>query len=348
VYLPSLGFSSSQLNKQANLKFFNNYETAIPGGCAFTHNTRVVNVSDNDLEQIGTLGNMPVYRLKDTNHPLYTLAYNNKLYYYSQEYSQDSTMWDQINKGMHKPTREEYVSQNPLLFVKDSWNQWVALGEFDIKLPGGCGKPVVYLYPTQPTNVSVHFQVPVQFTTDIPTYAGSWQVKAYPDGSLVNLKSKFTNCQQIDTQRKGSEYAKQACLTNTYPYLYWSGNVSSTNYPNITNGWIVDQKNVRSFLTEKLTAMGLNSKERQDFTSYWVPEMLKKNAPYYRVSFLQTNDLNQLFPMTVNPKPDTTFRIFLDYSPLTQKPEQLPQPQSLNTLVRNGFTLVEWGGLKQP
>jgi len=344
VYLPTLGFGSSQIKNQGNLNFFNNYETAIPGACATSQNSRVINVSDNDLEQIGSVSNLPLYRLKDTNHPLYKLAYDNKLEYYNQ----DPTSWDQVNKGMQKPTMEQYVSQNPLLFVKNYWQQWVALGEYDIKLPGGCGKPVVYLYPAQPTDVSVQFQIPVQFTKDIPKYAGSWQVRAYPNGSLVNLKPQFTDCQQFSIEQRGSEYAKQACQNNTYPYLYWAGNVIFRNYPITTSGWIVEQKELSSFLNEKLTETGLNDKERNDFTSYWLADMLEKNAPYYRVSFLQTNDLNSLFPMTVNPNPNTIFRLFLDYSPLMEKPLTLPEPQTLNKLVRNGFTLVEWGGLKQP
>jgi internalin A len=80
---------------------------------------------------------------------------------------------------------------------------------------------------------------------------------------------------------------------------------------------------------------------------YWLPDMENKNAPYYRISFLQTNDLNSLFPMTVKPQPNTIFRLFLDYLPLNEEPKISIEPQSLNKLIRNGFTLVEWGGLKR-
>lgn len=346
VYLPNMGFTSSKISNQKSLHFYSDYETAIPGACATTLNSNVMNVNDNELEQIGSVYNLPLYRLKDINHSLYTLAFKNKM----DHYDQDSTFWDQVNKGVKKPTIGEYASSNPLLFVKDYWNRWVALGEFDIKLPGGCGKPVVYLYPDpeQPTSVSVKFQVPVQFTTDIPKYADFWQVMAYPNGSLVNLKPELTNCSQIDSSKKGSEYAQEACQKNTYPYLYWAGNINSKDYPTINKGWVVDRNNLGTFLQTKLTEVGLNNKERNDFMSYWLPDMIAKNTQYYRISFLQTNDLNSLFPMTVSPSPDTTFRIFLDYSALTEKPQNLPLPQTLNKLIRNGFTLVEWGGLKQP
>jgi hypothetical protein len=345
VSLPNLGFTGTQINSnQNNLQFFKIYETAIPGACSGTLNSPIVNVTDSELEQIGTVSGLALYRLKDANHPLYSLAFKNKMDYYDQSPSE----WDLENKGITKPTLVEYISSNPLLFIKDYWQRWVALGEYDIQLPGGCGKPVIYLYPKEPINISVKFQVPVQLTTDIPTYAGSWQVKAYPNGSLINLKPELTDCSKIDYRKKGSEYAQEACQKNSYPYLYWAGNINSTNYPTINDGWVVDRNNLDTFLQSKLTEVGLNNKEKNDFMGYWLPDMLAKNTPYYRVSFLQTSDLNSLFPMTVTPSPETTFRLFLDYLPLTAKPDILPQPQVLNKLVRSGFTLVEWGGLKQP
>ena len=344
VYPPSLGFLSSQVTNQTNQNFFKDYESAIPDACAGNLNSRVINVSAADLEQVGTVYGLPLYRLKDANHPLYTLAFNNKLAYYDQ----DPTAWNDVNKGTIKPTFSEYVSSNPLLFIKDYWGRFVVLGEYDIKLPGGCGKPVVYLYPEKPTPVTVKFNAPIQFTTDIPKYTDFWSVLAYPNGSLVNLKAALTDCSQIDTTKNGSEYAQEACQKNVYPYLYWAGNVTSASYPVIDKGWIVNRGDLHNFLQATLNEVGLNENEKNDFIAYWLPAMISKNAPYYRLSFLQTSDLNILFPMTVNPKPDTIFRLFLDFQPLANKPQSLPQPQILNKLTRHGFTLVEWGGLKQP
>ena len=344
VYLPNMGFKGSTINSTSGLKFYNDYESAVPDACAFTLNSRVVNVTDSDLEQVVTVFSMPLYHLKDTKSSFYTLAFNNKFSFYNNAMG---FKWDDVNKGIKQPNLDEYVSMNPLLFVKDYWNRWVALGEYDIKLPGGCGKPVVYLYPTKPTQVTVQFQTPIQFTTDIPTYADSWKVMAYPNGSLVNLKPELTDCSKIDTSNKGAEYAKAACEKNTYPYLYWAGNVNSETYPVTNAGWIVEKNNLSEFINSKLTEIGFNENEKNDFTSYWISEMLSKNAPYYKISFLQTPQLNTLFPMNVTPTPDTTFRIFMDYTPLTSKPTIMPEPQVLNKLIRNGFTLVEWGGLKQ-
>lgn len=345
VFLPNLGFISSKIDNKNNLQFYHDYEIAIPAACSTKYNTHIVRVNDSELEEIGSVfDNLLLYRLKDKNHPLYTLAYKNKMDYYDQ----DPKMFDMVNKGIKKPTLEEYVANNPLLIFKDYWQRFVAVGEYDIKLPGGCGKPVIYLYPEKPTEVSIKFQTPISLTTEIPKYADFWRVMAYPGSLLVNLKQELTDCQKIDFEKKGSEYAKEACQKNSYPYLYWTGNVNSRNYPEINEGWIVKKNDLNNFLEEKLTGVGLNGKEKNDFMSYWLTEMLSKNAPYYRISFLQTSDLNSLFPMTVNPTPDTTFRLFLDYLPLVEKPQNLPVPQILNKLVRKGFTLVEWGGLKRP
>ena len=85
-----------------------------------------------------------------------------------------------------------------------------------------------------------------------------------------------------------------------------------------------------------------------DSTKLWRnPEILEKNTPYYRIAFLQTQEMNELAPMYINPSPQTVFRLFLDYLPLVQKPEEEPEPQALHRLFRNGFTVVEWGGLKR-
>ncbi len=56
----------------------------------------------------------------------------------------------------------------------------------------GCGplastkKPVIYLYPTQKTNVTVKLSYHGDLTCTYPTYNGEWNVTAYPDVHLIN------------------------------------------------------------------------------------------------------------------------------------------------------------------
>ena len=79
-------------------------------------------------------------------------------------------------------------------------------------------------------------------------------------------------------------------------------------------------------------------------TSYWVPKMKEKNTPYYQISFLKTNQMNEFIPMNVDPVPNSVLRVFLDYKALNLKPSADPIPQHFSKFIRNGFTMVEWGG----
>lgn len=343
VYLPNLGFKSTQLEANKMTSYFSDYRSAFPSACSNSMNTKVANVNESELEEVAKIDGNSVYRLKDKNSEMYSLAYENKFNYYE---SGDPSEWESENKGINKSNLKEYINKNPLLFIKDYWQRWIVLGEYDINLPGGCGKPVIYLYPEKETEVRVELKSPVKFSTQIPLYKGFWQVLANSEGKLVDLKKEDKDCQLINN-KLGSEYAKKACQENVYPYLYWSGNVVSIDYPKVNDGWIIKKEDVSSFLEKTLSDIGFNSQEKKDFTSYWVPEILAKDSPYYRISFLQTEDLNKLFPMEVEPKPDTIYRLFLDYSPLSNKPEVDLQTPELNKLIRKGFTLVEWGGLKK-
>lgn len=346
VSLPSLGFQGNQLKLGSNATatlLFKNYQTAIPGACAINQDTYTFALKDDELEQVGVIDSIKLYALKDKNHALYRLAYENKMSYFKQFPEE----WTAVNEGMPQYSFEEYVKRQPLFFFKNYWQEWVGVGEFDIKLPGGCGKPVIYLYPQQTTNVTVRLDTSVQLTTHIPQYQNGWHVLAEPDGTLSNLSTHKEPCKQYEVAHFGAEYASQACQQNRYPYLFWAGNVRATAMPQSKGGWVVTNNQLNDFLSEKLTEMGFVAKEKNDFLSYWVPMMRRQAAPFYQISFLQTRELGMLFPMVVTPQPDTIFRIFMDYSPLQAMPDQLPTPQKLDRIERVGFTLIEWGGIKK-
>jgi len=297
------------------------------------------NISDSDLVKIGqTKNGVDLYIPKDINSPV------NKAEYYTKVTTAGE--WFKDTNKFDPPSFADYAAKNPVLVFKDAWGRWTGVGETEIQLVGGCGKPVIYLYPQKPTEVTVKFLQPMNFTVDIPAYAGQWDVLANPDGELKDLRPEVTDCNSINYNLEGSRYAQKACASGIYPYLYWAGQTAGT-YPSPSGGWVVAKNNLQSFLEDKLTAIGLNQKEKADMAAYWVPELLAKNAPYYRLSFFQAAEMDKFIPMQVNPKPDTTIRVFLDWSPLQNLPEVLPEPQVLQHLNRQGFTLVEWGGLKQ-
>ena len=332
-------YKADELTAKAPL--YLSYGQIFPGGCGQANLTYVLknNIVDNNISLVATtkLG-VELYAFDDNQNKLNQSEY----------YSKVTTWKDEFNdlNNTDPPSYQDYVAKNPVLIFKDPWGRWVALGEWQYQTGGGCGKPVIYLYPQKPTTVTVKFLDPVHFNADVPTYSEQWKVLANPDGQLTDLQPIKTNCTAADFNLPGLEYAKDACRSGIYPYLYWSGQTTLA-YPKADGGWVVGKQDVADFLQTKLTEIGLNKKEKSDMLSYWVPQLLAKDVPYYRLSFFQTQTMNNFIPMQIQPQPDTLFRIFLDWSPLSNLPQTLPQPQTLKPIVRSGFTVVEWGGLKQ-
>jgi len=345
----SLFLSIKKSEIQTDKALFKSYSAAIPQNCSSNSSTYIVsNITPDKLISLGkTIDNIELFILNDKTNPLYQLQFASKP---GEDYGKGyEEIWSIAEGKLIKhPTLEEYISKNPLLLFKDPWNRWVLLGEIDYQLPGGCGKPVAYLYPEKKEKVTVSFLQPMQFETVIPSYHENWVVNALPDGTLTDLQPQYTDCKTINSLKKGSEYAAKSCKENRYPYLYWSGNTIGFPYPDsIEKGWYVKKEEIYSFMEDKLKEIGLNQKERNDMMEYWGPQMLHKNAPYYKISFLTTQEMNRLIPMKVQPNPRSVLRVFLDFLPLFEMPKKSIQPQTLPPFTRNGFTVVEWGGLKR-
>lgn len=174
-------------------------------------------------------------------------------------------------------------------------------------------KPVIYLYPTEQTKVSVDIDYNGTLTHTYPLYEDGWEVTAYTDGTLVNKDGK------------------------EYPYLFWEGK-SDIDY-DMTKGFCIAGTETEHFLREKLSYMGLNSSEIDDFVEFWLPSMQAK--PYNLITF-QTTQYTDNARLSVSPEPDSIIRVFMVYKPLDEFVDV--EEQLINTHERKGFTLVEWGG----
>lgn len=222
-----------------------------------------------------------------------------------------------LPNGKAKPSFEEFLKQKPIpvFFWKDVFGRWVKHNDYELQPPGECGKPVIYLYPEKTTPVSVALPKFIDVTVSEPAYPeNGWKVVAHPDGTLDYADGK------------------------TYGSLYWEGN--GVGYATQKTGFVVKDGEQETFLTKVLAKYGLNRKEAKEFMDFWLPRMT--GAPYYRVSFL-TDSWSEAAPLYVSPRPDTNIRIFMDWQKLSG-PISLPEPKIMAP-ARNGFTLVEWGGL---
>ncbi len=322
---------------------YSSYAKLIPYGCEGANSSEsyvLKNISDADVRDTGIKWQgVELYAFANARNPLTEAHYRQKVAAYAAIYKNGSE-----SATLDTLAFTDYIAKTPTLLFKDPWGRWVGVGEDEYKVTGGCGKPVIYLYPPQSTEVSVQFMQSPRFTTDIPIYENGWKVLAETTGALHDLQPALTPCETLATNVFGSEYAGAACKTNTYPYLFWAGQANG-NYPTPTGGWIVEKANIESFLGSKLTELGLNDTERNDMLSFWVPQLMKKNSPYYRLAFFQTSEMNHFIPMIISPRPDSMLRLFLDWTPLSTLPDHLPQPQQLHQFHRSGFAVVEWGGL---
>ena len=176
-------------------------------------------------------------------------------------------------------------------------------------------KPMIYLYPEKEEDVQVTLGHPEYLTTTYPKYEDSWKVIAYPDGTLKNITH-----------------------SREYYGLYWEGS-NHTSYVH-DNGFVVKGEETASFLEEKLGILGLSDKEANEFIVYWLPKL--EHNLYNYIYFETIHEINTYMPLEVIPKPDTIIRIQMDYMPL-EKPISI-QEQKIIPVVREGFTLVEWGG----
>ena len=179
-------------------------------------------------------------------------------------------------------------------------------------------KPIIYLYPTENTEVSVKLGYPDKLTSAYPTYNNEWRVIAHPDGSLQDTKT-------------GRELYS----------LYYEGK-AVTDFDRADEGFMVRGDNSATFLEEKLELLGLNLRETEEFIIYWLPKL--ESAPYNFIRFATSDEIDSNMPLSVTPSPDNMIRILMVFKPLNSPIEV--NEQQFSTPSRDGFTVVEWGGME--
>lgn len=179
-------------------------------------------------------------------------------------------------------------------------------------------KPVIYLYPTKETEITLQFDFKGKLLTTFPKYEEYWKVIASPNGQLFDTK----------TQR-------------IYSSLFWDGEIDlPSEHYQYTDGFVVAKEDLTTFLIEKMEHIGLNNQETNEFVQFWLP-ILERNE-FNFIHFLVNENCNEISINNVKPKPETTIRVYMEFYGLDQfetiKEQQLPKTN------RKGFTLVEWGG----
>lgn len=258
----------------------------------------------------------PIFELANKNTNSYYKDLFNYGYYGILNFSNYKTEEDKLTEN---EKWNNFLNDQPLFFWQDYKGEWRVYKKHKYKSSAECGKPVIYLYPEQETQVNVQVKPTGGFTITEPNYTqNGWNVLAKPNGTLLNLDP---------TDNK------------TYSYLFWEGH--SYNYTQPTQGFVMSKNEVDTKVSMLLQKLGLNQKETNDFMEFWSPKL--KSSEYVFVTFVPQSEFDKMAPLTVLPKPNTTIRVFMDYKPL-DKPIQITEPK-IKTPTRNGFTVVEWGGV---
>ena len=176
-------------------------------------------------------------------------------------------------------------------------------------------KPIIYLYPEEPTLCSVKVTLNGELTCTYPAHGEhGWQdFTAYPDGTLI-----FPD---------GKEYYA----------LYWEG-IQHTEW-DFSRGFCVRGEDTAAFLEWALAAQGLTAREANEFIMYWLP-LMQDNA--YNVISFQTTAYTDGALLDIEPAPDSLLRVFMAYYATDEEVDI--EPQTFHGFEREGFTVVEWGG----
>ena len=177
-------------------------------------------------------------------------------------------------------------------------------------------KPMIYIYPTEDnTEVTLKLSNPEFLTSTYPKYENEWKVIVNKDGNIYDTKTN-----------------------RNYYGLYWEGNDNSKI--DMSEGFVVKGSDTVKFLEDKLSYLGLNEREINEFIVYWLPKM--ENNKYNYIRFRILDEINKYMDISTNCNIDTEIRVIMDFKGLNKKINV--REQHLTKVERNGFTLVEWGG----
>lgn len=210
--------------------------------------------------------------------------------------------------------------------------------------PNTLHKPAIYLYPENTSEIKITLDRSIKYNNVIPKYRNGWKVIAKPNGEITDLQPQYTNCEKLPHNTFGFEYAYEACMANKYPYIYWDGVRLLKFIPEIDEGWVIKKENIHSFLISKAEELGFNNAESEEFIRYWTTKIRSSQGEYFKIYFLQNEDVDDYMPIYVKPFPDSSNRIQIIVRKVDE-PEEGLIPQNLIKIKREGFTLVEWGGI---
>ena len=179
-------------------------------------------------------------------------------------------------------------------------------------------KPVIYVYPEKKMDAKIQLDVNGKLGFTWPVYHESWNFTASPDGTIL---------------MDGKEYN----------YLFWESEMPEYVLDRKDRtGFLVSSDTLLSFLENSLEQMGFNSKESADFITFWYPLMMKNEKNH--IQFLFNESCDVYAKLNITPQPDQIYRVGMIWKNATT--DFIPEPQMIPVINRQGFTVIEWGGME--
>jgi hypothetical protein len=178
-------------------------------------------------------------------------------------------------------------------------------------------KPAIYLYPTVKSAINVRVNPVGKMLVTTPGYSqNGWDVTAYPSGDIIYKDAH-------------------------YDYLFYEAAIPDAAFSLPDDGYVIEYNSLSKFLPNLVSKLGLNAKETQQFSEYWLKAL--PQSPYYQIKIVTQTALEKISPLTITPSPKTVIRVSLHFTPLDKK-INLTEPKIVAP-IRDGYTVVEWGGI---
>ncbi|KAG8951145.1 hypothetical protein FRC00_007415 [Tulasnella sp. 408] len=247
-------------------------------------------------------------------------------------------------------------------------------------------KPVVYLYPPEPTQVSVKLSLipewrfsvlyPYAPVEDITYSEGrllgqktEWNVLARPDGTLTVIGGDHAgvDAAYLFWEAQVAEGAMEipdsppASRPATPAIIRELAFIPGKTICSPSDSVLIRAKDVPKYLDKALQALTLNAEARTSFITFWLPSLVRHQ--FVALKFIPQASFERAAPLDIIPRPDVVTRIFMLFqgvkasdishwqpaeSRASESPELWRQVVGLEDkeVDANAFRVVEWGGME--
>lgn len=179
-------------------------------------------------------------------------------------------------------------------------------------------KPNIYFYSEQDKDISVSFDNPELLTNSIPHYENSWN---------FTLQNNIIVCDD-----------------GQYSYLFYESVTDPVQF-NYESAFVISRENRAETFRNILTEYNFTKQEIDDFIDFWVDKL--DSDKIYLMFAQNTEMVDQAMPVNVNPVPESINRIWFAFTTVQMADILNPDfnlDPVIEPIVRNGYTMVEWGG----